>query len=117
MSRKLFGHIQDLPNRRYKLLVTRLKDIFSKYDNLLYATGHDHNLQYFASGNQHYIISGSGSKSTWVAKRHKASFTYARQGFIKLNYYPDGELWLEAWVTNESIDDVGQLAYKKQLVK
>ncbi|MBL4734174.1 MAG: metallophosphoesterase, partial [Flavobacteriales bacterium] len=116
MSRKHLGHLQDLPHPRYQLLASSLKSVFSKYDNLIYATGHDHNLQYFLKGNQHYIVSGSGSKTTYVAKRHKASFTYARQGFIKLEYRADRELWLEAWVTNDTIDHLGQVAYRRQLV-
>jgi len=116
LSRQLFGHIQDLPNPRYKLMAAQLTSVFSKYDNLIYAAGHDHNLQYITDGSQHYVVSGSGSKTTAVAKKHNASFTYARQGFVKLNHYSNRELWMEVWVTNDSIDDLGKLIYKKQLV-
>ena len=115
MSRKFSRHIQDLTHPRYRLLIKQLSDVFSKYDNLIFAAGHDHNLQYFAKEQQHYIVSGSGCKTSDVAKGHQASFTYARQGFVKLEYYSNREVLLEVWVTNDSIDNIGHVAYRKLL--
>ncbi|HIA06260.1 MAG TPA: hypothetical protein EYN71_06110 [Flavobacteriales bacterium] len=115
MSRKYFGHIQDVTHPRYRLLIKQLSGVFSKYDNLIFAAGHDHNLQYFAKERQHYIVSGSGCKTSHVAKGHQASFTYARQGFVKLKYYSNRDVLLEVWVTNDSIDNIGHVAYRKLL--
>jgi len=113
LSRKYLGHIQDLSHPRYELLAERLSTIFSKYDNLIFTAGHDHNLQYFEQGEQHYIVSGSGCKTSDVARGHQASFTYAHQGFVKLQYYADRAMLLEAWVTNDTIDGIGHVAYRK----
>ncbi|MBK9453525.1 MAG: hypothetical protein IPN95_29895 [Bacteroidetes bacterium] len=44
--RKYVGNIQDIPNKRYKALKTELEAVFAQYPELIYVTGHDHNLQY-----------------------------------------------------------------------
>jgi len=117
VSRKMARHIQDSNNPRYQSMRTALNTVFSKHPNLIFAAGHEHNLQYFSSDNVHYIVSGSGSKTTYAAKKHGASFTYQRQGFMKLSYYANGEMLLEAWVTNEEIDEKGRVVYIRQLVE
>lgn len=99
--RKAFGLQQDVPHYRYKELSQTLMDLFSENDNLIYAAGHSHNLQYHKTDGprkaQHYIVSGSGSKENYVAKGRGAEFTYEGKGFVTLNYYGNGSVWMEAW--------------------
>ena len=114
-SRKWKGHIQDIPNPRYGLLRDRLFDLFSKYEGIVYVAGHDHNLQYHYKDGQHYIVSGSGSKVSPVGKKHGSSFTYKKQGFMKINLYKNGEMWLEAMVVGKKSENSGKLIYRVQL--
>lgn len=114
--RKYINHIQDLGHKRYKLLSKALKGAFKRHENLIFAAGHDHNLQYFHEGQQHYIVSGSGSKTTYVAKGHNAKFTYSKQGFVKLYYYENGEVWMEMLVVSEIVGE-GKVVYRRKLVE
>jgi len=112
--RKFIGHIQDIRHKRYKLLCKELKGVFESRKNLVFAAGHDHNLQYFQEGEQHYIVSGSGSKTNYVAKGHKAKFTFAKQGLVKLYYYENGEVWMEMLIVSEIVGE-GKVVYRRKL--
>lgn len=116
--RKVFGLEQDIPHHEYKELSNTLQEMFLLNDNLIYASGHAHSLQYIKKSGkretQHYIVSGSGTKSSFVAKGRGAEFNYEGKGFTTLNYYGDGSVWLEAWAP---IGDggTGRLLYRQAL--
>jgi calcineurin-like phosphoesterase family protein len=112
--RKYIGSKEDMAHPKYRNMRRRLINIFNKYDNLIYAAGHDHNLQYIKKGRQHYIISGAGCKVNYVQKGSGAYFTHAHKGFFRLDYYKNGRIWVEAWEPKYD-NDSGILAYKKEL--
>ena len=94
MYRKNIGSIQDINNTRYQLFINELLVAVNGHPNFIYAAGHEHNLQYFNKQNQHFIVSGSGSKTKYVAKKNSAEFTYKKQGFSKVLYLDSGETWI-----------------------
>ena len=66
---------------------------FNQYDNIICASGHDHNLQCFKEGANRYIVSGAGSKSTHFHKKKKFDSVFqddTKTGFVKIQYAPDG---------------------------
>ena len=93
--RGVIGNIQDIPNYRYRELQKELTSLFNEYENIIYAAGHEHNLQYIPKDGQHYIISGSGSKETYVKRSKKAGYVQMKKGFGTLSFYEDGDVWLE----------------------
>ncbi len=95
--RKFGGVDQDIPHYRYQLLIQQMQNIFSRYDNIIYTAGHDHNLQLHRIEKFTHIISGSGCKTTPVAAENNATFAHAEKGFVKLLYYRNGEAWAEFW--------------------
>lgn len=100
--RKIFGAYEDMSHRTYRKMRKRLLRIFHQHSNIVYVAGHDHNLQHFEARQNHYIVSGSGSKTSFVKKGGKATFTLEHRGFFVLNYYNNGELWIEALTVNEN---------------
>ncbi len=100
LFRQVFGGPQDLPHPKYASLRRSLTQLFREHDHLIYASGHDHNLQYFQHHEQHYIVSGSGSKPEYVAGGRKATFTSSASGHMTLHYYRDGSVWMQAWGAN-----------------
>jgi len=93
LYRRFIGAREDMSHPRYKVLRKNLLRIFKKYSNLIYAAGHDHNLQYFHYKHNHYIVSGAGSKTAFVKKGSKATFTHEHTGFFVLDFY-EQETWL-----------------------
>ncbi len=92
--RRLFGAYEDMSHPRYKRMRKKLLRILQSHKNIVYAAGHDHNLQHFRHKGNHFLISGSASKTAYVRKGGKASFTHEHLGFMKLCYYANGEAWL-----------------------
>ncbi len=85
---------QDLPQPRYGKMRERLLAIIEKHGNVVYASGHEHNLQFFERGNNRFIVSGAGSKTTRLRKRQKHPSTFGsddRTGFMKMEFYEGGK--------------------------
>lgn len=88
---------QDIPNPKYQQLKNGILSILEDRTNVVVASGHDHNLQLKINEQIPFIVSGSGSKVTFVARGRKADFTHQSKGFAKLMYYKSGETWVEYW--------------------
>lgn len=115
LLRKSIPHIQDLKHQRYQALKDSLLSVFNAHPNFIYSSGHEHNLQYFEVNNQHFIVSGAGSETTYVAKKHGAGFVSGKTGFSKLIYMENSTTWVEFWTTSKQNIDVGELVFRKQL--
>ncbi|MFK7969569.1 MAG: BamA/TamA family outer membrane protein [Bacteroidia bacterium] len=105
---------QDVTNALNKRLMDVIDRVTFRKDNMVIASGHEHNLQYFNVDEKHFIVSGAGSKKSYLKRGLDANFLFERQGFVKLNYYKNGEVWMEYWV---AINKKGQgnLVFRKQL--
>ena len=96
LYRKKLGNIQDLPHPEYQYLIKSLNGVFSKYEGIIYAAGHEHSLQYHFNNNNHYIVSGTGSKTAYVSKKGGAVFSASEKGYFKLISLKNGGFWIEA---------------------
>lgn len=114
LYRKWFGAIEDISHPVYRKMKKRLLQIFQPYKGLIYAAGHDHNLQHIIKNEQHYLVSGSGSKLGYVKSGRYASFVAAKRGYFRVNLTTKKELWLEAWILEKHGNEV-YLAYTYKL--
>ncbi|PRY09847.1 hypothetical protein CLV24_11752 [Pontibacter ummariensis] len=113
-ARKYGGILQDIPHPRYQAYIKSLLDIFDKYDNVVYAAGHEHALEYFKYGDLPHIVSGSGCKTDYVKPGGGAAYLQKEKGFVKLTYHENGEVWAEFWVPVDD-GDTGKLMYRTSL--
>ncbi len=95
--RSVLGNVQDIANPRYKLVRNAMVEAFSKVPNLVYAAGHEHSLQYIQMDSIHYVVSGSGSKSSNINGGKYSRFHHEGIGFAQLNYKTDGNVDLIFW--------------------
>lgn len=112
--RTVLGNIQDIPHPRYKQMRDALVSVFKQHPNLMFVNGHDHALQYHLKDQVHYITSGAGCKETYVARRAKAEFAYAKKGFGRIDFFENGEVWL-SFYTPVGDGNEGELVYQKKL--
>ena len=114
-ARKYGGISQDIPHPRYQAYINGLMGIFKNYPNVVYAAGHEHNLQYFKTDNVHAIVSGSGCKTQHMKEGGgTALFGHEQKGYAKVNYHQNGEVWLEFWEP-EGLGNEGKLWYRTKL--
>jgi hypothetical protein len=118
LYRKLFGAYEDMSHPRYKRLRKRLLNIMHRFSNIVYAAGHDHNLQYFCVQENHYLVSGSGSKLSYVKKGGRAFFAHEEKGFMVVEFYASGEVWLHVQEPFIKADGkiIPQTVYRKKII-
>jgi hypothetical protein len=93
-ARKFGGVIEDTPHKRYKQYRNVVLDASKDNKDLVFAAGHEHSLQFFQKHSKHFVVSGAGSKSSWVRKGKGAAFNHISKGFSKLDIYENGEMWI-----------------------
>ncbi len=102
---------QDLLHPKYKKMRNAFSSIFSRHENLIYASGHDHSLQHIEVGPSHaanhYVVSGSGSQTSHVSRRAGAAFAEDRKGYATVDYFDNGDIVLTFWSPGE--DDLEAL--------
>ncbi|MDX5346366.1 MAG: metallophosphoesterase, partial [Hymenobacteraceae bacterium] len=115
LARKYGGISQDIPHPSYQALKKGLLGIFEKYDNITYAAGHEHNLQYFKHKGQPHIISGSGCKTQHVRGGLDAVFNHREKGFARINYYANGDAWVEFWEPTGKEGTPGEIIFREKM--
>ena len=105
VSRQLGVSPQDLSNQRYKTMSRALEEIFKQHKNIVYASGHEHVLESIEKDGVHHIVSGSGSKSSYVRDGEFSDFVSSHKGFVKLSFYADGQVWAD-YFSSETEDPV-----------
>ncbi len=118
LYRKFLGAREDIAHPRYRRLRKKLKEILAKFPGLIYASGHEHNLQYICKNSNHFIVSGSGSKVKYVVQNGKyLQFGVKAKGFFKLRFEGDGSVFLSTWVVDASRrQPKGKLVYEEKII-
>lgn len=110
MYRKYFGAREDLSHPKFRVLRKRLKAIFRNYPGLTYVAGHEHNLQFIEKYENNFIVSGAGSKLTYVMNSKHSRFGMSAKGFFKLKFYDSLRVEVEVIIVDENNKD-GELVY------
>jgi hypothetical protein len=114
LYRKYLGSIQDLAHPEYKILKNTFLEVFREYPDIIYAAGHEHNLQYLDHNSLHHIVSGGGGEGTYIRKKaKKTNFAMAGAGLSILNFYASGDVWVEFWTPGDGND--GELVFRHKL--
>jgi predicted phosphodiesterase len=114
LFRKYFGAVEDISYPPYRKMRNKLLHLFRKHKNLIYVAGHDHNLQYIKKGDQHFLISGSGSKAAYVSKGRSSVFSYASKGFLELIVNAQN-VEIIAWEANPFLSG-GKVLFKGRMI-
>lgn len=107
------GTPQDLANSEYKAFREFVLDVARKNGNYIFASGHEHSLQYTEAKGQYFIVSGAGSKRSAVRTGEGTQFAYGNYGFAQLLIYQDGSTWVQFWSVNER--GQGKVVFRKKI--
>ena len=111
LHRKFGGTAQDIAHYKYQRYKKAILTAANDHKFLIYAAGHDHNLQYHEADSLYHIVSGAGSKLNPVRKGNGATFVKHSKGFSKLKYFKNTEVWVEYWTPDPSNKDSAQLSF------
>jgi hypothetical protein len=101
---------QDLSHGDYQAYVTGVRDALAQDPPLLYAAGHEHDLQVLGGGELGAgvvdaeeqglfpeVVSGAGSKGGWVGAGERTLFSQDTPGFMVVTVLADGRAALEVY--------------------
>lgn len=98
LARKQGFAPQDVAHPRYKNLKRAMERAFGPKSPLLYAAGHEHNLQILRSGNgaQNLVVSGAGiyDHTTAVSRTRLTRFATEESGYMRMSILKDGRIRL-----------------------
>ena len=118
LYRQYLGAAEDISFPRFRKFRKQLLKVLRQHKDLVYVAGHDHNLQHFCLSGNHYLVSGSASKTAFVAKGGKARFTFEHLGFMRLDYHQNGEVWLYALQPDlQKKDGTYAICYRTKLLR
>lgn len=89
--------IQDRYNERYNDLMKRIETLTLDADNIIFVSGHEHNMQYIVNEGIRQIVAGAGAKDSGAALSNNGLFSYGGQGFAELIIYKDGSAWVKIY--------------------
>lgn len=110
--RKYIGSVQDVTHPKVKAIRKRMLELLNKAENVVYASGHEHSLEYIQREGMHFIVSGSGSKTTLVREGKYTKFAKETRGFAAVNFSPSGKADVQFWD-----GDAGEEIYSSELYK
>ena len=107
--------VQDLSNQRNRHMRRSLERTFlaaqrEEAEPLVYAAGHDHNLQLFQgrNGPRFTLVSGMGSRASAVGSNARTIFAHSnpfQPGFMEIDFLRDGSARLAVWETDDERPD------------
>lgn len=103
---------QDMINPFYQDLRKRILTISKKQENIIFVSGHEHNLQYILNDKIPQIISGSGSKATPARVLEGSKFSYGGLGYAKFVKYKNGTSWVYYYT---EINGTKELLFKTKI--
>jgi Calcineurin-like phosphoesterase len=82
VARSVFGSVQDLKFPAYQDMVKQVTAaVKESAPNVVFVSGHDHNLQHIVDNGQNYIVSGGGCKISRTSNAKNSMFNSPAEGF------------------------------------
>ncbi len=111
--RSVFATPQDLKHPLYQNMIKDLQKVLKQYGNVIFISGHEHNLQLIKDSSYNYIVSGSGTNKTRVSKNKNELFGAAENGFATLEISKNKNVNIAFYTVNR---DSVKKAYSSSLL-
>ncbi|WP_298477498.1 metallophosphoesterase [uncultured Maribacter sp.] len=106
--------VEDMNNRKYRELKNRLVTLAQYSKKVIFASGHEHSLQYIVEENLPQIVSGGGAKSEGSRLLNGSKFSTGRMGYAILDVYKDGSSIVRFYGVGD--DGIEKFLYKSQVL-
>ncbi|NEV94070.1 BamA/TamA family outer membrane protein [Psychroflexus sp. YR1-1] len=93
--------VQDTQNNQYQSMLDKISAIASRWNRVIFASGHEHSLQYIEHDLLKQIVSGSGSKKSYAKLGSDGLFAFPGYGFAVLDVFEDASSWVQFYSAEE----------------
>ncbi len=97
---------EDLSNKMYNSLKKRILTLSQYSEKVIFASGHEHSLQYIEESGKPQIVSGSGAKTGATRLLNGSQFSTGKNGYAVLKIYKDGSSELVFYGADENGEDM-----------
>lgn len=97
---------EDVSNKRYDELRNRILTLSQYSDKVIFASGHEHTLQYIEEYGKPQIVSGAGAKTGATRLLNGSKFSTGRTGYAVLKIYKDGSSQVNFYGANATSNEL-----------
>ncbi|HEX4875900.1 MAG TPA: metallophosphoesterase [Chitinophagaceae bacterium] len=113
VARSVFGSPQDISHPVYTNMINRVTAALkTNATNVVFVSGHDHNLQLLKEDGFNYVVSGGGCKQNRTSKRKNTVFNTIENGFSVLEVTDKKDVYIRFYTVTDSLT----LAYSSRLL-
>ncbi|RNC92583.1 MAG: phosphoesterase [Allomuricauda sp.] len=94
--------IEDQQNKRYNTLRKRIITLAQYSEKVIFASGHDHTLQYIVEESIPQIVSGSGAKQGASRLLNGSQFSTGQNGYAELRIFKDGSSQVDFYTIEDN---------------
>ncbi len=104
----------DTQHTYYRMLIERLKTLTKDEEQVIFVSGHEHNMQYIEDDGIKQLISGSGSKVEEVRAVQPTSYSLGELGFATLKIYDNQQVDV---AIHKMTENGNEITFQKTVVK
>lgn len=113
IARSVFGSPQDISHPAYTNMINRVTAALkANAPNVVFVSGHDHNLQLIKEEGYNYVVSGGGCKENRTSKNTNSLFNTTYNGFSVLEVTGNKDVNIKFYTVTDSV----RLAYTSHLL-
>ena len=91
---KLFSSSQDFAHPDYDFFRNEILESIKGYKNVIVCSANEKSLQYFNVDEQHFVVSGSASKTSPLPNKTNADYAATENGIARLDFNENGSVEL-----------------------
>lgn len=110
--RRTFSNPEDLHHPLYKKMQEQVDEALKASPNFIHAAGHEHTLQFIKDA-QTQIVSGSGSKESYVRKGADALYASVDNGYVIADLVAGNDLFIHYYTLKDSVFE-NSFSYKQE---
>ncbi len=95
--RQQIGNTRDMSNAAYQNFNQHLREILQDYPSVIYASGHEMDLQVQQIEDHYHLNSGAATTTKSVKHTKNHIFSSSEKGYMKLEYFADGQVQLKTF--------------------